>query len=89
MIHLWGRWRLVLAFPEVDIAVVADIGEHLDNDRSRDVYERLYEALEVDPPGGAREKPPCCDESGPPVHDAQLDVLESGYRALTGRRRRR
>lgn len=53
VIHLWGRWRLVLAFPEVDVAVVADIGEHLDNDRSRDVYERLYEALEVNPPRGS------------------------------------
>ncbi len=40
-IHLWGRWRLVLAFPEVDVALVVDVGEHLDNDRSRDVYTTL------------------------------------------------
>lgn len=89
VIHLWGRWRLVLAFPEVDVALVVDIGEHLDNDRSRDVYTRVYEALDVDPPTEARDKPPCCDEVGPPVDDAQLDAVEAGYRDLTRRRRHR
>ncbi len=88
VVHLWGRWRLVLGFPEVDVAAVVDIGEHLDNDRSRDVYTRLYEAVGVDAPAGSRDKPPCCDESGPPV-DAQLDAVERAYRALTRRRRRR
>jgi len=89
VVHLWGHWRLVLAFPEVDVAVVVDVGQHLDNDRRRDVYTRLYDALDVDPPNEPRYKPPCCDESGPPFDDAQLDALESGYRTLTRRRRRR
>ncbi len=88
VVHLWGSWRVVLAFPEVDVAVVVDIGEHLDNDRSRDVYTRLYDALDVDPPTEPRDKPPCCDESGPPTDEAQLGAVESGYRALTRRRRR-
>ena len=89
VIHLWGRWRLVLAFPESAGALVVDVGEHLDNDRSRDIYTRLYDALDVDPPAEPRDKPPCCDESGPPTDDAQFDAVESGYRALTRRRRRR
>lgn len=83
-----GRWRLVLGFPESDVALVVDIGEHIDNDRSRDVYTRLYEALEVEPPTEARDKPPCCDDGGPPVDDDQLHGIEDGYRALTRRRRR-
>ena len=87
VIHLWGRWRLVLAFPEPGVAAVVDIGEHIDHDRRRDVYARLYEALDVDPPAEPRDKPPCCDESGPPVSEAQLDVAERGYRTLTRRRR--
>ncbi len=88
VVHLWGRWRLLLAFPEVDVAMVVDIGEHLDNDRSREVYTRLYEALGIDPPTEARNKPPCCDESGPPIDAPQLDAVETGYRAFTRRRRR-
>ena len=89
VVHLRGRWRLLLAFPEVDVALVVDVGEHIDNDRSRDVYTRLYDALAVDPPTDPRYKPLCCDEVGPPTDDAQLDAVESGYRALTRRRRRR
>ena len=33
--------------------------KHLDNDRSRDIYTRLYDALDVDPPAEPRDKPPC------------------------------
>ena len=65
VIHLWGRWRLVLAFPEVDVALVVDVGEHLDNDRSRDVYTRLYEALDVNPPTEARGVPGLMEASKP------------------------
>ena len=32
VVHLWGRWRLLLAFPEAEVAVVIDIGEHLAHD---------------------------------------------------------
>lgn len=27
VIHLWGRWRLVLTFPEANVAVVVDVGD--------------------------------------------------------------
>lgn len=88
VVHLWGRWRLLLGFSDPTVAVIIDVGEHRDEDPARDVYHRLYEALAVDPPSQPRDKPPCCDETGPPVDDAQLETIEDGYRALTRRRRR-
>ena len=89
MVHLWGRWRLLLGFSDAAVAVIIDVGEHRDDDPARDVYGRLYEALDVEPPTEARDKPPCCDDSGPPVDGSQLQGIEDGYRALTRRRRRR
>ena len=89
VVHLWGRWRLLLGFREPTVAVIIDVGEHRDEDPARDVYRRLYEALAVDPPTEPRDKPPCCDESGPPVEGSALDEIEGGYRAVTPRRRRR
>lgn len=29
VVHLYGSWRLLLAFPEPEVAVVIDVGEHL------------------------------------------------------------
>ncbi len=89
VVHLCGRWRLLLGFNDAAVAVIIDVGEHRDDDSARDVCTRLYDALDVDPPIEPRDRPPCCDESGPPVDDAQLQEIEDGYRALTRRRRRR
>ncbi len=89
VVHLWGRWRLLLGFSDPTVAVIIDVGEHRGDDAARDVYTRLYDALDVDPPAEPRDKPPCCDESGPPVESAQLQEIEDGYQALTRRRRRR
>jgi len=80
---------LLLGFNGAAVAVIIDVGEHRDDDPAKDVYGRLYEALDVDPPTEPRDKPSCCDESGPPADDAHLDAVEEGYRALTRRRRRR
>lgn len=41
---------MLLAFPEPDVAAVVDVGEHIENDRRRDVYGRLYDALGIDAP---------------------------------------
>jgi len=89
VVHLWGRWRLLLGFSDPTVAVIIDVGEHHDHEPARDVYQRLYEALAVDPPAEPRDKPPCCDDMGPPVDGAHLEEMEDGYRALTRRRRRR
>jgi len=35
VIHLWGRWRLVVAFPEADVAVVVDDRQARHPDSSR------------------------------------------------------
>ena len=78
---------MLLGFRDPTVAVIIDVGEHRDEDPGRYVYRRLYEALAVDRPGEPRDKPPCCDEIGPPV-DAQLEEIKDGYRALTRRRRR-
>lgn len=45
VVHLYGVWRLLLVFPESDLAVVIDVGEHLANDPTRDIYARLYGVL--------------------------------------------
>lgn len=89
MVHLYGSWRLLLAFPEPDLAVVIDIGEHLVSDHHRDIYTRLYEALGTEPSQETRTKPPCCDDTGiPPVTAELVDDLTNAYRALTRRRPR-
>lgn len=89
MVHLYGFWRLLLAFPEPDLAVVIDIGEHLASDRHRDIYTRLYEALGTEPADEARTKPPCCDDTElPPVTAELVDDLSDAYRVLTRRRPR-
>ncbi|MDQ1517372.1 MAG: hypothetical protein QOE80_3202 [Actinomycetota bacterium] len=89
VVHLWGEWRLLLAFPEPDVAVIIDIGEHLAHDPGRDIYQRLYEAVAMDPPDAVREKPPCCNEAGPPADAAQVDRLRDAFKELVKPRRRR
>lgn len=87
MVHLYGSWRLLLAFPEPDLAVVVDIGEHLASDRHSDIYTRLYEALGTQPSQAARTKPPCCGDTGmPPVTAELVDHLTNAYRVLNKRR---
>jgi len=76
VVHLYGSWRLLIAFPEPDLAVVIDVGQHLAHDPHRDVYTRLYEILGMEP----------ADE--PPVTAHLADDLTAAYRALTRRRRR-
>ena len=78
---------MLLGFRDPTVAVIIDVGEHRDEEPERDVYRRLYEALALDPPIEPRDKPPCCDEDGPPVEEAKLDEIVGGYRALTSRRR--
>lgn len=91
MVHLYGSWRLLLAFSEPDLAVVIDIGEHLASDPHRDVYTLLYEALGTEPSQEVRTKPPCCDDATgmPPVTAQLVDDLTDAYRALNKRRQRR
>lgn len=87
VVHLYGSWRLLLAFPEPD--VVIDVGQHLDGDPHRDVYTRLREILGVEPTDEPRTKPGCCDDHHPPVTSELVDDLTDAYRTLTGRRRGR
>lgn len=86
VVHLYGRWRLLLAFPEPDLAVIIDIAQHgADNDG--DIYARLYEVLGMTPPAGLRDKPPCCDAAGTPPEATELiDQMTRAYRRLTRRR---
>ncbi len=90
VVHLYGAWRLLLAFPESDLAVVLDIGEHLANDATRDIYARLYEVLGMVPTDEPRTKPPCCDDTDRPPRPSDLvDDLMDAYRSLSRLRRRR
>ncbi len=58
MVHLYGSWRLLIAFPDQDLAVVIDVGEHLAHDPRRDVYTRLYDVLDMEPTDEPQTKPP-------------------------------
>lgn len=90
MVHLYGAWRLLLAFPDSDLAVVIDVGEHLANDATRDIYARLYEVLGMAPTDEPRTKPPCCDDAGQPPRISDLvDDLIAAYLALSRRQRPR
>lgn len=81
---------LLLAFPEPDHAVIIDVGEHLANDPTRDMYARLFEVLGAEPTTQPRTKPPCCDDDQhPPVMPDLVGDLTDAYQALTRRRRRR
>jgi len=88
VVHLYRSWRLLIAFPEPDLAVVIDVGEHLAHDPHRDVYTRLYEILDLQPTDEPRTKPACCDNNTPPIAEHLADDLTTAYRALTRRRRR-
>lgn len=86
-VHLWGHWRMLIAFPEPAVAVVLDIGEHLAHDPARDIYQRLYEAVGMETPDAVRDKPACCDEAGPPADSAEVERLRDAFKELTRRRR--
>lgn len=90
VVHIYGTWRLLLAFPESDLAVVIDVGEHLANDANRDIYARLYEVVGMTPPDEPRTKPACCDDADrPPAASDLVDYLIDAYRALSRHRRPR
>jgi hypothetical protein len=65
------------------------VGRH-DERSAGNVYRRLYRDLGLsDPPGGEREKPPCCDERGDaPVNDPEVEEFETAVRAFRRRRQR-
>lgn len=88
IVHLWGAWRMLIAFPEPAVAVVIDIGEHLAHDPGHDIYQRLYDAAGIEAPDAGRDKPPCCDEVGPPADTAEVDRLRDAFKGFTKRRRR-
>ncbi|HEX4730263.1 MAG TPA: hypothetical protein VH299_03285 [Solirubrobacterales bacterium] len=74
-LHLYGRYRALVCFPEKDRLAVVLIAEH-DRGGDGDVYAALYEFLEIPEPIERRTKPPCCDEDGePPVDSELLDRL--------------
>jgi hypothetical protein len=91
-IHLAGagQWRVLVGFPSPREVAVLMVGRH--NERSTlNVYRRLYRDLGIaDPPGGNRDKPPCCDEDGAaPQHELIAEDIEAAAQAFRRRRRQR
>jgi hypothetical protein len=74
--HLRGTDRVVVAFVE-DTAWILLVGPHEEGDRAADIYSRLYELLDLEPPRGERTKPPCCLDSGegPQVSESETDAF--------------
>jgi len=88
-LHLYGRYRALVAFPDEESVVVLLVGEHLDDDSEFDLYRGLYRLLELPEPTARRTKPPCCDEDGTaPVDPDLLDRFWRGARELNKRSRR-
>ncbi len=88
-VHLYGRYRLLVCFPDDRRVVVLLMGEHADDDPEVDVYRSLYRLLDLPEPTAKRTKPPCCDEAGRgPVDPELLDRFSAGAKALVRTRRR-
>ena len=88
--HLDGNLRVIVAFENAERAWILLIGVH-DSDKSANVYDELYERLEVEPPDAKRSKPPCCDgpDKLPPVLGALVfDILDRAKQVRRTRRRR-
>jgi mRNA-degrading endonuclease RelE of RelBE toxin-antitoxin system len=87
--HLYGRYRLLIGFPDDRQVVVLLVGEHKTDDPDLDVYRSLYRLLDLPEPTTKRTKPPCCDEAGQgPVDSEVFDRFSAGAKALVRRRRR-
>jgi len=88
-LHLYGRYRALVAFPDDASVVVLLVGEHLADDPELDVYRDLYRQLGLREPAAKRTKPPCCNEGGkPPVDSELLDRFAATAKDLSRRRRR-
>jgi mRNA-degrading endonuclease RelE of RelBE toxin-antitoxin system len=88
-VHLYGRHRLLVCFPDDQKVVVLLVGEHMSDDPEVDVYKSLCRLLDLSEPTAKRTKPPCCDEAGQaPVDAGVLDRFSAGAKALVRRRRR-
>lgn len=88
-IHLYGRHRVFVAFPDRESVVVLLVGEHLAGDPELDIYRSLYHLFEYDEPTAKRTKPPCCEPTGtPPVDPQLLDRFYDRARELAKRNRR-
>jgi mRNA-degrading endonuclease RelE of RelBE toxin-antitoxin system len=89
-VHVYGRHRILVCFPEEDSVVVLVAGEHLRDSPELDVYRALYRLLGLPEPSAQRTKPPCCDEAGQaPIDSELLDRFRAGAKALTRRRQPR
>jgi hypothetical protein len=42
----------------------------------------------MDPPPATRDRPACCDETGPPAGGNEVDQLRQAFKELAKRRRR-
>jgi len=90
-IHLYGRHRALIAFPDEASVVILLVGEHLADDPELDIYRSLYRLLQLPEPSTKRTKPPCCREDGePPVAPELFDrfreaATELGHRAQRAR----
>jgi hypothetical protein len=76
--HLRGAWRAVVAFhPDENTAWIVLVGEHMDDEPRRNVYDLLYDIVGHRPPSEQRRrKPPCCeDEGAAPDATAQMAGL--------------
>ena len=87
--HLHGADRMLTVWPDETRAIVVLVAPH--GQGAGDVYEQLLEALDLEMPGDAREKPPCCDDEGEPPLDADLaqGIADAVDRRARSQRRRR
>ena len=87
-VHLYGRHRLLVCFPDDQQVAVLLVGKHTNGDPEVDIYRSLFQLLDLPEPTAKRTKPPCCDEAGQaPVDPELLDRFAAGAKALVRTRR--
>jgi hypothetical protein len=85
-LHLYGRFRALVCFPDNESILILLVGEHL-RGHPDDVYDSLYELLGIATPEARRAKPPCCDGEGePPVDPDLVDRFRTSANRLRRRR---
>jgi hypothetical protein len=82
-VHLYGRHRALVCFPDEVSVVVLLVGEHRRDDASLDIYRSLYRLLDLPKPSAKRTKPPCCDDAAEaPIDPTLLDRFQQGAKQL-------
>ena len=85
--HLYAADRMLIAWPNTDLALVIAVGRH--DDSAGDIYRLLLEAFDLTVSPDERGKPSCCDDDGlPPIDPDAASDMANAMKRLASRARR-